>query len=177
MSAGFGLFDARGRGWLEMLDPRLKLTWLVVVSLLSVLLDSTAALALLLLFAMLTISGLRIRPRGWVALAGLMLAVAWGTLLSQALFYERVPRTAMLTIIPPGELAGWEFPGLRFYREGAPTALPSRCGPFRSWSPGLPCVFRPAPSGYWRRCHGCRCRLGLRRLRRCDSCPRCWKNS
>jgi len=105
--------------WLTGLDPRLKLVWLACVSAASVLLDAPAALAVLFAFGLALASGVRISPRRWVVVVALLAAIAWSTLLSQAIFYSAVPRTTLATLIPPFEIGRWQFAGLRLYREGA----------------------------------------------------------
>jgi len=106
-------------GWLRKLDPRLKLVWLMWMSTLSVVVDSTAALAALFGVAVVAVLGLRLRPRGWLLIGGLLLLTAWGTLLSQGLFYARQPRTPLFTLIPSVQWGEVELPALQFYREGA----------------------------------------------------------
>ena len=49
---------------------------------------------------------------------GLLAAIVWGTLLSQAMFYDQLPRTTLITIVPALELFGKPFAGLHLYREG-----------------------------------------------------------
>lgn len=104
--------------WLERADPRFKLAALAWVSTLSVVLDAAPALLGLALVAALLATGLRVRPGRALALAGLLAAIAWGTMFSQAIFYAGRPRTPLVTLIEPGELWGWELPGLTLYREG-----------------------------------------------------------
>ena len=123
MSASLVFGETQPRAWLERLDPRLKLFWLLWISTLSITLDSVGALALLFAASMIGPSGLRMRRRGWLLIGALLAAVAWGTLLSQALFYAQMPRTVLLTLIPAGNVAGWEFPGLHLYREGTTYGL------------------------------------------------------
>lgn len=119
MSSLLVLADVRVTGPLASLDPRLKLGGLAWLSTLTVLLDSTAALLALFVVAACVAAGLKLRPRAWAVVVGMLLALAWGTLLSQALFYAQLPRTALLTLVPPLELGDWHFPGLALYREGA----------------------------------------------------------
>jgi energy-coupling factor transport system permease protein len=118
MNLASALLDARGRGWLGTCDPRLKLAWLAWVSCLCVLLDSLAALAALALVAATPAAFLRIRLAGWLAIGTVLALVVWGTLLSQGLFYDRWPRSMLVSLIEPRTLAGWEFSGLAIYREG-----------------------------------------------------------
>lgn len=119
MSVLSALGDARGRGWLEQLDPRLKLAWLAWVSSLSLLLDSAPALAALFALSAASATALRLRPKGWLVIGGLLAAAAWSTLLSQSLFYAYVPRTPLLTLLPERQIGPWMFSGLKLYREGA----------------------------------------------------------
>lgn len=115
--------DAKASGWLAALDPRLKLAALVWLSVLSVLVDALPALAALLALGMLAASGLRMRPQGWLAVVGLLAALAWGTVLSQSIFYSQAPRTLLATLVPERQIGEWNFPGIRLYREGAAYGL------------------------------------------------------
>ena len=119
MNRGYALTQARPSIWLAQLDPRLKLGLLVWISTLSVIFDSPAALAALVAVGSILISGLRLRPRGWLIVLGLLAAVAWSTLLSQALFYAQLPRTPWFTLLEPRRWGAWNWLGLVFYREGA----------------------------------------------------------
>jgi energy-coupling factor transport system permease protein len=114
-----GFSGIHPRPWLSRLDPRVKLTWLVAVSIGSVMLDRPAALAVLCAMAALPLLGLSLRGRNWLVLAAVLLTVAWGTLLSQAIFYAYVPRTPLWEIVPPFSILSYEFPGVIVYREGA----------------------------------------------------------
>ncbi len=58
-----------------------------------------------------------------MTIGGIVLATAWSTLVSQAVFYTFEPRTARFTIVPNFPIGSWEFPGVRFYREGAEYGL------------------------------------------------------
>lgn len=123
MSHPYPLTENAARDWLAAVDPRLKIVWVASLSLLSVLVDSTAALAGLFALASWPLVGLRLSVRAWLAICGIVLAAAWSTLLSQAIFYTIEPRTALFTIVPSFHLGAWEFPGVRFYREGAQYGL------------------------------------------------------
>jgi energy-coupling factor transport system permease protein len=105
--------------WLSALDPRLKLAALAAISLVGVLVDSLPALAAVFAAAMLLAGGLRLRPRAWLLVIGILLATAWGTVLSQAIFYGGASRSVLLTLVPPGEILGWSYAGLGLSREGA----------------------------------------------------------
>lgn len=123
MSHSFPLTENSARSWLAAVDPRLKIAWVASLSLLSVLVDSTAALAGLFVLSAWPLMGLRLSLRGWLAIVGVVLATAWSTLLSQAIFYTFEPRTALFTIVPSFHLGAWETPAVRFYREGAEYGL------------------------------------------------------
>jgi energy-coupling factor transport system permease protein len=96
-----------------------KLAWLVAVSVGSVTLDRPSALAVLCVTAALPLMGLSLRGRNWLVLTAVLLTVAWGTLLSQAIFYDYLPRTPLWEIVPAVTLGPYEFPGVIVYREGA----------------------------------------------------------
>lgn len=108
-----------GPTWWERTDPRLKLAWLAWVSALGVVVDRWPALAALALVALVPAAGVRWTARGWLAAVGLMGLGVWGTVVSQALFYAATPRTPWWTLVPPGSWAGWTWPGLVVWREGA----------------------------------------------------------
>lgn len=119
MSGGLILADAHGTPWLTRLDPRVKLAWLAWVSTLSIVLDSTPALATLFVVATLPVTAIRMRPTAWLVVLGLLLTLVWSTLLSQALFYAELPRTVLVRLIPPFEWNGRTWSGLSLSREGA----------------------------------------------------------
>ena len=48
----------------------------------------------------------------------MLAAIAWSTVLSQAVFYAGIPRTTLVTLVEPIEWHGWRFPGLTLYSEG-----------------------------------------------------------
>ncbi|MBL9123016.1 MAG: energy-coupling factor transporter transmembrane protein EcfT [Planctomycetaceae bacterium] len=104
--------------WLQRLDPRCKLALLAWVSTLSVICDSTIALALLALVGAGLATGLRLAPRRALGLALALAAIAWGTMLSQAIFFGGSPRTVLWTLVEPREWHGWKFPGVVLYRAG-----------------------------------------------------------
>ena len=123
MSGPFPLTEDASRPWLAAVDPRLKLVWIAALSLLSVLVDSTESLAGLFAAGAFPLAGLRLHWKAWLAIGGVVLAVAWSTLVSQAIFYTGEPRTALFTIVPEFLLGEWKFPGVKFYREGAEYGL------------------------------------------------------
>lgn len=123
MRNNWAIVDLPRASWLRAVDPRFKLAILLWVSTLSVLLDAIGSLAGLCLVGLLLASGLRLSRRGGWWLVMLVLVVAWGTLLSQAIFYAGMPRTRWFSLIPAVEIGGWRLPGLHFYREGAAHGL------------------------------------------------------
>ncbi|MBI2194718.1 MAG: energy-coupling factor transporter transmembrane protein EcfT [Planctomycetes bacterium] len=101
------------------LDPRTKILLLAAVSLVAVALDQGRAL--LGLFSLAASSLLWIRPP-WRRLSGLMLLLAlgtFGTMVSQALFYNAYPRTAWVILADPAKSwLGRATGGIALYREG-----------------------------------------------------------
>lgn len=87
-------------------DPRLKLGLLAAVALLAVVLDRPQHL--LLLAVATALPALTVLGRHRRAVLGLVLAIVWSTVLSQALFYAERPRVAWLSLGP-----------LVLWREGA----------------------------------------------------------
>ncbi len=102
-----------GRPRLERCDPRAKLTWLAVISLLCVVVDSLAALGVLCVLAAVPLLALRWSRRGLAALVGGVLLVSWSTMLSQGMFYSLEPRTALIDLAIP-----FTDQSLRVYYEG-----------------------------------------------------------
>jgi energy-coupling factor transport system permease protein len=109
--------------WLARRDARLKLAWLGTASLAAVLVDSAPALVGLCSVTLLVALGLGWTRRTWLVVGGILLAVAWGTVLSQAMFFAGEPRTPLITIVSPVRIGWFEFPGVRLYREGASYGL------------------------------------------------------
>jgi energy-coupling factor transport system permease protein len=106
-------------GPLATVDPRLKLAWLAAVSTLCVMLDAPLSLAILAEISLIPLTAVGLSRRAWLLVAGLILALVWATLVSQGLFYARLPRTRLLTIVPAFRWGNFEIDGLHFYREGA----------------------------------------------------------
>jgi energy-coupling factor transport system permease protein len=119
MSLLADLADARGRPWLAAVDPRLKLVWIAVLSLASVLVDTTPALVALVILAALPAAALVLRPKACIALGGVLLSIALGAVLTQAIFYLGEPRTLIVRVVPAFSVLGWKFPGIALYQEGA----------------------------------------------------------
>ena len=118
MSGVFTANHVDARPWLATLDPRLKLCWVLSISLVAIVVDQMPALAALGAIACLPLVGLRMTLAAWTALISLVGLTIWTTMLSQGLFYTMEPRTPLIEFVPSFELAGISFGGLRLYREG-----------------------------------------------------------
>ncbi|HVU88562.1 MAG TPA: energy-coupling factor transporter transmembrane component T [Pirellulales bacterium] len=114
---------ASRRTWLAECDPRLKLSWLATVSLASVLVDSRVALLTLCGVALVVAATAGWSTRTWLTVGTALVLVAWGTVLSQAMFYVGEPRTPIVTLVPAFDLGNYRFPGLALFREGAAYGL------------------------------------------------------
>lgn len=112
------LTPAEATGWYGRCSAAARLWTGLLLALLVLLIDQV----LLLLLPALVVVGLsmmvRLRPLQRRAFFGAIVLLLWGVMVSQGLFYQRVPREALITLIPPGDFAGWPFDGLRIYREG-----------------------------------------------------------
>ncbi|WP_425059976.1 Putative HMP/thiamine permease protein YkoC [Sporomusa carbonis] len=108
-----------GTTLIHRLDPRVKISMLLITGFVIIFLDNPALLAIMLavgaagmLIARLPLMKLKVAVV--VVLLGL-----WGAVFSQALFYEQVPRTVMLTLIAPElPVLGPLTKGLYVYHEG-----------------------------------------------------------
>jgi len=117
------LIGTRGETWLAQRDARLKLAWLGTASLAAVLVDSATALIVLCAATLSVALALGWTRRTWLLVGGILLAVAWGTVISQAMFFAGEPRTPIVTLVSPVRIGWFEFPGVRLYREGASYGL------------------------------------------------------
>ena len=94
------------------MDPRSRIAYVVMVSVLAVVFEQFHSLVVL---ATVCVIPLLAAPIGWLwrkrALVGII-AIVWGTTLSQALFYGEVPRTLVFELGP-----------LSFWREGVEHGL------------------------------------------------------
>jgi energy-coupling factor transport system permease protein len=107
------------RPWLAEIDPRLKIAWVVGVSVIAVTVDGLAPLGGLTAASALVACGLRLRSRGWVLIAGLLALIAWTTTLTQGFFYPPMsPSSARWTLVDPIDFGDWRFPGLAVTAEG-----------------------------------------------------------
>jgi energy-coupling factor transport system permease protein len=101
------------------LDPRVKILMLFITGMMVVFLDNPWLLATLLAGGVAGMIAARLSLlKVKVVLAVIVLAL-WGAVFSQALFYEQVPRTAILTLVSPqAPVLGPLTKGLYVYREG-----------------------------------------------------------
>ena len=105
--------------WVLALDGRTKLCCLLVFALVAISLDNPRALFVLFSLALLLhLAGKTALPK-WEILAGLIMLSIWGSMITQALFFQQPERTPLLTIVPAympviGKLTG----GIIVYREG-----------------------------------------------------------
>lgn len=101
------------------LECRTKLVWLGIIAMAAVIIDSPRTLLILLWIVLLLHSLTRPSVARWRVIMLLLLLTMWGTMVSQALFYNQEPRTEIACLITPttpflGALTG----GLYLYREG-----------------------------------------------------------
>jgi len=101
------------------LDPRTKLIILLCLAVMVISIDNPTFLLTLFLIPLLLYPLAGISAVKYKIVAILILVGLWGTIFSQALFYQEWPRTVMVTLIPQqlfflGKLTG----GLYLYREG-----------------------------------------------------------
>ncbi len=97
------------------LDVRLKLSIGFSMSVLAVLADSLVLLATLLLIGAVVFQLSRPNRSQVRLVLWLCVLLVWGLMFSQAIFYNRFPRDALLTVLEPN----WLFrDGLRIYRQG-----------------------------------------------------------
>ena len=89
-------------------DPRTKIILLATIGVLMVLLDSPIMLS----FCFSSVFGLAVTAiRSWKKIGiftGVLVIGTWGTIYSQAIFYDRFPRTILFTLVD----------NVHFYREG-----------------------------------------------------------
>ncbi|HEX4130768.1 MAG TPA: ATP-binding cassette domain-containing protein [Pirellulales bacterium] len=95
-------------GALERLDARVKIVYLLALSLVSVTVDSARALLIVGAIGMAPVFALRCGWRARALVVGAIAATIWGAVLSQAMFYSFEPRTPWMTIA-----------GVTLWREGA----------------------------------------------------------
>ena len=101
------------------LEGRTKLILLGLVALLAVLVDSPRTLLILLWLSLLLHAVTCPSAARWRVIMMLLLLTMWGTMVSQALFYNQEPRTEIVCLITPvTPIVGMMTGGLYLYREG-----------------------------------------------------------
>lgn len=101
-------------GW----DARVKLVGVLSAAFLAVLLERAWGLVGLLGVGALCLHRSGISRSVLRSVVGLLALAAWGTVLSQALFYAAWPRTVWVTLVPPLSMWGMDWDGLALYQEG-----------------------------------------------------------
>ena len=99
------------------MDPRTKIITLAAVSVAAISIDKPGALLLLLALSLIgyPMAGISLKK---VKVLGLLLfLLIWGTIYSQALFYQQYPRTILFTILGENSF-GREWDGLHVFQEG-----------------------------------------------------------
>ena len=102
----------------QSLHPSVKIILIIWFSLLSILLDNTNALIILAGLSSLLLFGVRLSVKHWKIIGSILLLSVWGTVFSQAIFYEAFPRTRVITLLPKGEWLGFSLPELVIWKEG-----------------------------------------------------------
>jgi energy-coupling factor transport system permease protein len=82
------------------MDPRTRLVLLLCVSVLAVCLDRPASLGLLCLLCAWPLLVLRLPGQWWRRGSLAVAAVVWGTVLSQGIFYDALPRVPLVELGP-----------------------------------------------------------------------------
>lgn len=117
------LWQSGGYSLLERLDPRVKLVAMVCASLLAVSLEQLESLLAFTLLCALPLPFLRATRAQLKALLVVVMLTTWGTVLGQAFFYGRLPRTVILTFWEGGQVLGIPIPTLELYLEGVKHGL------------------------------------------------------
>ena len=86
--------------FIQRVDPRVKLISLITLSIVTITVDRPLTLVLFFLITMAGYPIAGIPLRNIKILAVLLLLLIWGTIYSQALFYQEYPRTILFTILP-----------------------------------------------------------------------------
>jgi len=117
--SSLGWIEMNDRSWLARRDPRLKLAWLAVLSLASVLIESRTGLYALFAASLVVAIGVRLSARTWIVIGAILATLAWGTVLSQALFFMGDRTTPHITLIAPRSFRYFDFAGVQLWRDGA----------------------------------------------------------
>lgn len=104
---------------MHRLDPRVKIALLLITGGIIVFLDNPFLLASLLAAGTAGMLAARLAPMKLKVASVVVWLGLWGAVFSQALFYEQIPRTAVVTLISPNlPVLGPLTKGLYVYREG-----------------------------------------------------------
>lgn len=102
---------------IHRIDPRAKLIILTAFSIMAIAFDKPKALIVLFILSLIGYPVARIPAKNIKILSVLLLILIWGTIYSQALFYQQYPRTIIFTILPEN-CFGMHWEGLHVFREG-----------------------------------------------------------
>jgi len=104
------------RPWLAEFDPRVKLLYVFAVSVAAAVARTLPELSWLCVATALAVAGLRLPPRGWGAVLGIIALTVWGTMLSQGFFFPGMK--VLFTLVPPIGPNGESFRGIILTMEG-----------------------------------------------------------
>lgn len=108
-----------GRTLIYVLDARTKLAVMLTMAVMAILIDSAATLFILLILTLILHFWAQMPAAKWRLLSLLILFGIWGSMASQALFYNQEPRTVVACLLPAGApVFGQLSGGLYIYREG-----------------------------------------------------------
>jgi energy-coupling factor transport system permease protein len=102
---------------IHRIDPRAKLIVLATFSIIAIFIDKPNTLIDLFILSLIGYPVAKIPAKNIKILAVLLFLLIWGTIYSQALFYQQHPRTIIFTILPENSL-GMNWDGLHVFREG-----------------------------------------------------------
>jgi energy-coupling factor transport system permease protein len=104
---------------IHRLDPRVKIGILLVTGVVIVFLDNPILLAVILALGIAGMFLSRLALVKFKVACAIIALGIWGAVFSQALFYEQIPRTAILTVISPQiPVIGTLTKGIYIYQEG-----------------------------------------------------------
>jgi energy-coupling factor transport system permease protein len=102
---------------IHRIDPRAKLIVLAAFSITAIAMDNPKALTSLFILSFIGYPVAKIPAKNIKILVVLLCLLIWGTIYSQALFYQQHPRTIIFTILPENSF-GMHWDGLHMFREG-----------------------------------------------------------
>jgi energy-coupling factor transport system permease protein len=109
---------APNNNFTRQIDVRTKIACAAVICLLALLIDTPLTLYLLFLLVLLPHLSAKISAAQWTILIVLMLASIWGSLTSQAIFYAKEPRTALVCFFAADNTRAFLPDGIYLYKEG-----------------------------------------------------------